>query len=80
MTFRLQKYAVCMTCGHQDLASAMHAGVSGTASGQVLCDKGPAGHITSPELLKLLEDLLAGHLVRLRSQYVLIFSHASKSS
>jgi hypothetical protein len=47
----------------------MHAGVSGTASGHVLCDEGPTGRISREELLHLLESLLSGHLVRLRSRF-----------
>jgi hypothetical protein len=66
-------------CGQQDRAAAMHTGASGAPPGQGLCDKGPAGHITSPELFRLLEDLLSGHLVPLRSRYVSFLLHALES-
>lgn len=64
---RYGKYAV--TAGSDaHLSTAMRSGAPGSAAAQVLTDQGACGSVTTCEVQRLLQELLHGHMVKLRSR------------
>ena len=64
---RYGKYAVSAPAGAQ-LLEAMRTGAPGSAAAQVLTDSGASGIVTTSEVQRLLQELMHGHMVRLRSR------------